>query len=213
MSDDADVLHVWTVHGRAQAVRLQKQVGKLAPVFWNVMPEKPLPQYAPADDKRLACARGWGRAWRRLCRYDAEGLILVDDDITFRPGLLARLVEVTRKHDAGVASALTLCADRRLPLFSFDPPERWPRDRHLPGVTPVDAVGTFAMFLAGDTFALMRDGSYQPAVETSNSQFLGFDLHLCEWLKQHGVKVVVDTDERVQHHVEVGPGAFHTLEL
>lgn len=212
MGSECDLLHVWTVYSRAQANRLEAAVPTGTPVIWNVLGTKPARQYDPTIDKRLGAARGWGQAWRVLRELDGDGLMLIDDDVTFKPGMLTRLRRLARATAHGAASGLTRCFDSRLPVFSFAPRARiTDGELHAErGPRRVDAIGTFGLWLDDLAFAAMRQG-YQPATETTDGRFLGHDLHLCEWLQAHNVRIILDPTEHVTHHVEVEPGNYRRL--
>lgn len=210
MDADCDILHVWTVHGRRQAERLRNRTPDSAAVIWNVLDATPVPQYGPSDDKRLASARGWGAAWRVLRDLEGDGLMLVDDDITFQPGMLARLADLARDTAHGAASGLAQCFNRKLSVFSLDPPGRLPVAQLTGSPMTVGAVGTFGLWLDDLAFAAMRR-EYQPALEACDGRLLGHDLHLCEWLHDHGIRLILDPAERVTHHVEIEPGNYCEL--
>jgi hypothetical protein len=162
-------------------------------------------------------------------RMEGDWIIFVDDDMTFQPDAIKRLVETQRKFDLDMVGGL--CFQRSEPyqptMYMREQPDAgnyvFLEDWEDGAVVEVDATGmafvliTKRLFeaIAGE-FPSLEDrlGRRPPAYFRWDEKGYGEDLTFCQDAKKAGARIFVDTSIKTGHigeHVANEKTFFHGL--
>jgi hypothetical protein len=149
---------------------------------------------------------------------DGDWIIFIDDDMTWQPDAIRRLVQTQQEHDLDMVGAL--CFQRGDPyqptLYMREQPtegnyvflEDWERD----SVVEVDATGmAFVLItkrlltkIAGEfPDRAKRQSSRPPSYFRWDERGFGEDMTFCQDVKKAGGKIFVDTSIKVGHIGEI----------
>jgi hypothetical protein len=157
---------------------------------------------------------------RNECIRNMEGdwIIFIDDDMTFQPDAIRRLVETQQEHDLDMVGAL--CFQRGEPyqptLYMRESAtagnyvflEDWERD----SVVEVDATGmAFVLItkrlllkIAGEfPDRMQRQAGRPPSYFRWDEKGFGEDMTFCQDVKKAGGKIFVDTSIKTGHIGEI----------
>jgi hypothetical protein len=157
---------------------------------------------------------------RNECIRNMQGdwIIFIDDDMTFQPDAIRRLIDTQREHDLDMVGAL--CFQRGEPhqptLYMRESAtsgnyvflEEWERD----SVVEVDATGmAFVLItkrlltkIAGEFPAMeKRQGSRPPSYFRWDEKGFGEDMTFCQDVKKAGGHIFVDTSIQTGHIGEI----------
>lgn len=158
---------------------------------------------------------------RNECIRNMEGdwIIFIDDDMTFQPDAIRRLVETQREHDLDMVGAL--CFQRGDPyqptLYMREQPndgnyvflEDWERD----SVVEVDATGMAFVLITKRLLEAIAGEfpsrehrltkSKPPAYFRWDERGFGEDMTFCQDVKKAGGRIFVDTSIKTGHIGEI----------
>jgi GT2 family glycosyltransferase len=143
---------------------------------------------------------------RLLRNFVGEWLFHLDDDMTFEPDVLANLLA------RDVEAVVPLTTSRKPPVYPVALRAVWEHDGYVPialdeeaptgtELVEIDACGWAGLLVRRSAIDKLGDPPYLPPErfeDTWNMRY-GSDVLFCERLRAAGVKLYVDTSQRMGH--------------
>lgn len=178
----------------------------------------------------IVVLQGNALPWQRnelVNRMQGDWLLFIDDDMTWQPDAIARLVATQQEHDLDIVSGL--CFRRVRPfhptmymreqpdegLYAFR--EKWDEGE----IVEVDATGMAFCLIHKRVFEMIADGPIPPfeermAIGGPPPLFfhwygtVGEDLDFCQTARKAGAKIWVDTSIQIGHvgEIEIGMNEY-----